>query len=267
MGHNVSIGAHTIIAGCTGIAGSTQIGPGCRIGGGCGITGHVRIAAGVSLAAGTQVASSIERTGIYASAPPQVEIGAWRRNVVQYRRLHHTLRRFDRTLRGLTTARVPDVAIGLRTPVGTLEVERILQLLPHRYPFMLIDRVLDCRRDEQGAWLKAVKNVSFNEPFFQGHFPDRPVMPGVLVLEALAQAAAILYLLARVPYAPDTLLYLTGLDKTRIKRPVRPGDQLLIEARGLRIKRRYLRCSCAAEVDGHVVANAVLTAVAGSREG
>lgn len=261
VGHNVKIGAHTIIAGCTGIGGSTVIGPACRIGGGCGIASQVHIAGGVSLAAGSQVGSTIKKPGTYASGIPVTDIRSWRRNTVRYWHLDQSLRRVNQTLGQLTAAHAPDVRLGLNTPAGTLDTECILQLLPHRYPFMLIDRVIDYCLDEPSFWLKAVKNVSFNESFFQGHFPGQPIMPGVLVLEVLAQAAAILFFLIQKQYSPGTILYLAGLDKTRIRQPVRPGDRLYIDVQDLQLKRRHLRCRCEARVDTGIVTSTVLTAV------
>ncbi|MEP7311878.1 MAG: 3-hydroxyacyl-ACP dehydratase FabZ [Pseudomonadota bacterium] len=110
-----------------------------------------------------------------------------------------------------------------------MDINSILKYLPHRYPFLLVDRVLECKRGES---IRAIKNVTFNEPFFTGHFPHRPVMPGVMILEALAQAAGILTYatLNRVPNN-DTRFYFAGLDKVRFRRPVEPGDQLLLTAR------------------------------------
>lgn len=266
VGHNVKIGAHTIIAGCTGIGGSAEIGSACRLGGGCAIASHVRIAGGVSLAAGSQVASTVKKPGIYASVIPVTDIHTWRRNVTRHKHLDQNLRGIKQTLDQVTAAHAPGIRSGLDTPAGVLDTERILQLLPHRYPFMLIDRVTDYCRDEQDAWLKAVKNVSFNEPFFQGHFPNQPVMPGVLVLEAMAQAAAILFFLAQKQYLPGTILYLAGLDKTRIRRPVRPGDRLYIDVRVVRLKRNLMRCHCEARVDDDLVTTTVMTALVNKQE-
>ncbi|MDO5653654.1 MAG: 3-hydroxyacyl-ACP dehydratase FabZ [Brachymonas sp.] len=112
----------------------------------------------------------------------------------------------------------------------TLDIYKVMQLLPHRYPFLLIDRVLEAELPNKR--MKAIKNVTINESFFNGHFPGRPVMPGVLMLEAAGQAATLLYLYthyADTPPPPDTLYYLAGIDNARFKRPVIAGDQLVIE--------------------------------------
>ncbi len=113
--------------------------------------------------------------------------------------------------------------------MNSLDIHEILKHLPHRYPFLLIDRVLDCVPDRS---LTAIKNVTINEPFFQGHFPHRPVMPGVLILEAMAQASAVLSFksIGTLPNK-ESVYYFVGIDKARFKRPVEPGDQLRIESR------------------------------------
>jgi 3-hydroxyacyl-[acyl-carrier-protein] dehydratase len=108
-----------------------------------------------------------------------------------------------------------------------MEIREILNYLPHRFPFLLIDRVLSC---EPGKKIVAIKNVSSNEPYFQGHFPGNPVMPGVMILESLAQAAAILSFLSQKRHSTQNLLYyFVGIDRARFKRPVVPGDQLTLD--------------------------------------
>jgi len=116
----------------------------------------------------------------------------------------------------------------------TMDIYKILKQLPHRYPFLLVDRVLSI---DKGKSIRALKNVTINEPFFEGHFPHRPVMPGVLMLEALAQAAALLAFDAMdaIP-DEDSIYYFAGMDGVRFKRPVEPGDQLILEAELLRMK-------------------------------
>jgi len=141
-----------------------------------------------------------------------------------------------------------------------LDIQKIKEYLPHRYPFLLVDRVLEC---EPGRRLLAIKNVTYNEPFFQGHFPELPIMPGVLIIEAMAQATGLL----ASESAPDVLgkgmvYYLVGLDKVRFKRPVVPGDQLLLEANYLRHKRNIWAFACRAEVEGEFVASAEIMCAA-----
>lgn len=115
-----------------------------------------------------------------------------------------------------------------------MDIHQILKKLPHRYPFLLVDRVLEL---EKGKHIRAIKNVTMNEQFFQGHFPHRPVMPGVIILEALAQTAALLAFETQGIVADDkTVFYFTGIDGARFKRPVEPGDQLTLEAIFDRVK-------------------------------
>jgi 3-hydroxyacyl-[acyl-carrier-protein] dehydratase len=137
-----------------------------------------------------------------------------------------------------------------------LDIHEILKRLPHRFPFLLVDRVLEL---EKGVRIKAVKNVTINEPFFPGHFPHRPVMPGVLMLEALAQAAAILSF-ETAGQLPDekTVYYFAGIDGARFKRPVEPGDQLVMEVNLLRAKAGIYKYAARASVDGELAVEAEL---------
>ena len=134
------------------------------------------------------------------------------------------------------------------------DVTWIQEVLPHRYPLLLVDRVLEIRPEE---WIRGLKNVSVNEEFFQGHFPGHPVMPGVLILEALAQAAGILLLQDR-PERTQKLLYFTGVDRARFRKPVVPGDQLILEAEVLNLRRTICKLDAKAFVDGEVVTEAVM---------
>ena len=135
-----------------------------------------------------------------------------------------------------------------------MDIHQILEHLPHRYPFVLVDRVLEI---EPGNKIKAVKNVSINEPFFPGHFPHHPVMPGVLIVEALAQAAAILsFKTGNFMPSDDSVYYFAGIDKARFKKPVSPGDQLMLEVSIDRILKGIWKYNCSASVDGKLVAEA-----------
>ena len=137
-----------------------------------------------------------------------------------------------------------------------MDIHQILKKLPHRYPFLLVDRVLEI---EEGVRIKALKNVTINEPFFGGHFPGRPVMPGVLMLEALAQAAALLaYKSMADGLGEDSVYYFVGIDGARFKRVVEPGDQLILEASLERAKAGIYKYKTRASVDGATAAEAEL---------
>jgi len=139
-----------------------------------------------------------------------------------------------------------------------MDINEIMAYLPHRFPFLLVDRVISL---EPGKSIVALKNVSMNEPFFPGHFPKHPVMPGVLILEALAQAAALLSFktVADKPNG-DAVVYFAGIDAARFKKPVMPGDQLMLHAEILRNLKGIWKYATYAEVDGQRVAEAEMMA-------
>lgn len=137
-----------------------------------------------------------------------------------------------------------------------MDIHEILRYLPHRYPFLLVDRVVEL---EEGKRIVALKNVTINEPFFPGHFPGRPVMPGVLIIEALAQAAAILSLKGEgVTADPNSVYYFVGIDAARFKRPVEPGDQLRLEVNWVRSLRGIWKYEAKAWVGDELAAEAEL---------
>jgi len=139
----------------------------------------------------------------------------------------------------------------------------ILRSIPHRYPFLLVDRVLEI---EPGRRIVALKNVTANEPFFPGHFPGAPIMPGVLIVEAMAQAGAIL-LLHTMPDRQSKLVYFTGIDKARFRRTVVPGDQLRLTLEVLKLRSRTCKMQGRAAVDGRQVAEALILSALVDREG
>ncbi|MEF8822919.1 MAG: 3-hydroxyacyl-ACP dehydratase FabZ [Desulfohalobiaceae bacterium] len=141
--------------------------------------------------------------------------------------------------------------------------QEIMRLLPHRYPFLLVDRIEDF---EPESWLTALKNISLNEPFFQGHFPEYPVMPGVLIIEALAQAGGLL-ILKSVEQVPSNAIFLfSGIEKARFRKPVYPGDQMVLHVRQVRHKINLWKIDAQALVHGETAAQATLTASVVSRE-
>ena len=148
------------------------------------------------------------------------------------------------------------------TEAVQLDMQAILERLPHRYPFLLVDRVLECRPGES---IRALKNVTYNEPFFPGHFPGRPVMPGVMIMEALAQVAGILcFITADVIPDENTRFYFVAIDKARFRRPVVPGDQLLLTAQLERSLKGIWRFSTKALVGDQEVAHADMMIALGS---
>ena len=137
-----------------------------------------------------------------------------------------------------------------------IEIEEIQQYLPHRYPFLLVDRVIEI---ELGKYIKAYKNVTNNEPFFMGHFPGKQVMPGVLILEAMAQASGILGFktMGKKP-EEGSIYYFVGADSLRFKRPAVPGDQIILESRVITEKEGIWKFNCNANVEGETVAEATI---------
>ena len=137
------------------------------------------------------------------------------------------------------------------------DIQGIMNLLPHRYPFLLVDRILELIEGEK---VVALKNVTINEPFFQGHFPGQPVMPGVLIIEAMAQVGGILAYETAAPENRDKLIYFMGMDKVRFRKPVVPGDQIIFEAKILKFRSKAAKMSGSATVDGQLAAEAELMA-------
>jgi beta-hydroxyacyl-ACP dehydratase FabZ len=137
-----------------------------------------------------------------------------------------------------------------------MEVEKILELLPHRYPFLLVDRVLEVQGTQR---IVGLKNVTFNEPFFQGHFPGHPVMPGVLIIEAMAQTGGLL-LMEQIPDRASKVVYFMALDNVKFRKPVVPGDQLRMEVEMLQFRGKVARMKGTALVEGKVAAEAEMLA-------
>ncbi|EJF88635.1 3-hydroxyacyl-ACP dehydratase FabZ [Bartonella tamiae] len=144
-----------------------------------------------------------------------------------------------------------------QTNLNAVDIGKLLALLPHRYPFLLIDRIVDIDKDECAT---GIKNVTFNEPHFMGHFPENPIMPGVLIIEAMAQTAGAISLLAEGDEKPG-VVYLMTVDGAKFRKPVIPGDQLKLHVKKIKQRGGIKRFSCIAEVDGHRVAEAEVAAM------
>jgi len=140
-----------------------------------------------------------------------------------------------------------------------MDILKIRSFLPHRYPFLLVDRVLEVGEDRVVGY----KNVTINEPFFVGHFPEEPVMPGVLVLESMGQVAAMM--IATKPEAKGLAMYLTGIEKAKLRRPVVPGDKLVTEAKLVKLRGKVGKVEAVAKVEGEVVAEALFSFVVAER--
>ena len=142
--------------------------------------------------------------------------------------------------------------------IKRIDIQQIMELLPHRFPFLLVDRVLDYTISDEKKTLKAIKNVSYDEPYFQGHFPVKPVLPGVLILESMAQATGILaFTMVGKPNA-DELYYFASVENAKFRKPVIPGDQMVLDVEFLKERRGIARFTGVASVDGDVVCSAEL---------
>jgi beta-hydroxyacyl-ACP dehydratase FabZ len=141
-----------------------------------------------------------------------------------------------------------------------IDINTIMRHLPHRYPFLLVDRVIAFEKNKR---IVALKNVTINEPFFQGHFPDTPIMPGVLIVEAMGQAGGVLVTQSLPPEKKGKLIYFMGFDSVRFRKPVVPGDQLILELDMLKMRSKVVKMAGVAKVDGKTVAEAQLMAAYG----
>jgi 3-hydroxyacyl-[acyl-carrier-protein] dehydratase len=144
----------------------------------------------------------------------------------------------------------------------TFEIQEIMRYLPHRYPFILVDRILDVIPEKE---VVALKNVTINEPFFQGHFPGTPIMPGVLIIEAMAQAGGVLAYESVPEKMQGSLIYFMGIDKVKFRKPVVPGDQLIINVKILKLRKTAVKMSGTANVNDKLVAEAEFMATLGDR--
>jgi 3-hydroxyacyl-[acyl-carrier-protein] dehydratase len=141
----------------------------------------------------------------------------------------------------------------MASDISTMDIKEIIRLLPHRYPFLLVDRVLE---GEKGKSMVGLKNVSMNEPFFQGHFPSEPIMPGVLILEGMAQVGGLLAYYSLPEMIGEKLIYFAGIDKVRFRQPVVPGDQIIYEMEVLKHKGKIWKMAGTAKVEDKVAAEA-----------
>jgi UDP-3-O-[3-hydroxymyristoyl] N-acetylglucosamine deacetylase / 3-hydroxyacyl-[acyl-carrier-protein] dehydratase len=161
----------------------------------------------------------------------------------------------------MSDAHNPSAVIDEPATSGGLDIQQIMAILPHRYPFLLLDRIVEIHRKER---IVAIKNVTINEPFFQGHFPGHPIMPGVLIIEAMAQVGGVL-LMGTLPEPSDKVVYFMSLDNVKFRRPVKPGDQLRFEIELTHVRGMVCKMRGVARVDGEVVAEADMAAMVRDR--
>ena len=258
VGHNVRVGAHTVIAACVGISGSTTIGKRCMLGGMVGVAGHLD----------DLRRRGVDRPhrGLQVDRPARrllgLAVGGRGEALSPQRRALQPARRTGEA-RSPARDRGWHHASGVATmnESGGFDIDEVMRRLPHRYPMLLVDRVLECVSGER---IVALKNVTMNEEYFVGHFPGRPVMPGVLILEAMAQTAGILTFVTAGVYPDECVrFYFAGIDKARFRRPVVPGDQVMLTATLERRIRTIWKYSIAATVDGVEVASAEMMVMPG----
>lgn len=264
IGHNVHVGEHTAIAACTGIAGSTHVGSHCKIAGAVGISGHLEVADYSVITGMAMVTNSIKTPGVYSSGTGLMSNQEWKKNAVRFRQLDKLLRQANfsqekanyfsekQTMRyqAFDAKRVPAMTDKI------MGINEVLKHIPQRPPFLLIDRVVRFTPEKS---LTAIKNVTINEAYFQGHFPSQPIMPGVLILEALAQACTVFaFMTTGEDPTEGGIYYFAGIDKARFKRPVEPGDQLVLDVEFIKRRRGLWKMKGVATVGGEIVCNAEL---------
>ena len=264
VAHNVQIGEHTAIAACVGIAGSAKIGKYCRIGGGVAINGHVEIVDHTALTGTATVSKSIKIPGVYSSGTGLMPNQEWRKNAVRFRNLDKILRKIlpnhqglnkSNTSTGFLQSSLAHPAFDGKKPIvatqNLFDINKVLKNLPQRPPFLFIDAVI---KFEPHKSLTAIKNVTINESYFQGHFPRDPVMPGVLILEALAQACTVFaFLTTGEDPSQDEPYYFAGIDHARFKKLVIPGDQLLLHVELVKVRQRLWKMKAQASVNNERV--------------
>ena len=210
IGHNVVLGRCCILAGQVGISGSTKLGDFVMIGGQGGLAGHLHIGSGARIAAKAGLMRDVP-PGATVSGIPAVPMTEFMRQTVALQRL------------AKKKGRVMIDPRCTESEATQIDIQRIMEMIPHRHPFLMIDKVVDVVANERAT---GIKNVSINENYFQGHFPARPVMPGVLIIEAMAQTAAVLVVHTLGPESEGKLVYFMSVDNARFRRPVFPGDTL-----------------------------------------
>lgn len=268
VAHNVEIGENSIIVSQVGISGSTKIGNHVTLAGQVGVAGHLTIGDNVMVGAQSGITRNLA-PGKQVSGLPVIEHKKWLKAASSFEHLPQ-IRKAVRTLQDRIEAMLKDPpaasdeaggkqAPGTGKPEGgnrMMDINEIMEYLPHRYPFLLVDRIIEI---ETGKRIVGLKNVTHNEPFFQGHFPGHPIMPGVLIIEAMAQTAGVLSM--QMVDDPSTkVIYFMSIDRAKFRQPVVPGDQLRLELEVIKIRVPIMKFEGRAYVEDKKVAEAVLTA-------
>jgi UDP-3-O-[3-hydroxymyristoyl] glucosamine N-acyltransferase len=239
IGHAADVGARSLLVAFSGVAGSARLGRRTMLAAKSGVLGHLTLGDDVTVGVASIVHDDLP-SGARVSGIPAIEHRRWLRAAIAFGEIPELMKRMrtmDHDKEGTATTAPRDVG---------LDIQQIMELLPHRYPFLMIDRVLEV---DPGKRAVAIKCVSINEPFFEGHFPGLPIVPGVLIAEAFAQVAAIIALTERSDHA-GRALYLMGLDGIRFRRPITPGDTITFTVEKTYEKRGVWKFQCLAEVDG-----------------
>ncbi len=263
IGHGAVVGRHALMVAYSGVAGSSRVGDRVTLAAKAAVLGHIEVGDGVQVGVASAVHSSVA-AGEKVTGIPAIPHRKWLRAASGFSELPElvkTVRRLQKRIEHLEAGQPPaapdtpqETVEATDMPMSTpteINIQGILQMLPHRFPFLMIDRVLEV---EAGVRAVGVKCVTANEPQFQGHFPDYPIMPGVLLTEAFAQLAGVVAMTAHPDFSGKTV-YLLGLDRVRFRKPVQPGDRVVITCEKLFERRGVWKFSATAEVEGVRVAD------------
>ena len=263
VGHAAQIGQHALMVAYSGVAGSSRLGDRVTLAAKAAVLGHIELGDGVQVGVSSAVHSSVPAGG-KVTGVPAIAHRKWLRaaaGLAELPELLKTVRRLQRRIEtleaGLAKPAPSDTPASTATEVTPMSETRdintqgIMELLPHRYPFLMIDRVLEV---EPGVRAVGVKCITANEPQFQGHFPEHPIMPGVLITESFAQLAGVIAMTAHPDFSGKAV-YLMGLDKVRFRKPVVPGDRMVITCEKLFERRGVWKFAARAEVEGVKVAD------------
>lgn len=267
VGHAAQIGEHGLMVAYSGVAGSSRLGDRVILAARAAVLGHISVGDGAQVGVASAVHGDVP-PGARVTGVPAIPHRDWLRAATAFRALPDLVRgarRLESRVSELEADISPDTPKPSPAPQvdsgAAIDVQKILELLPHRYPFLMIDRVLEV---EPGVRAVGVKCVTVNEPQFQGHFPEHPIMPGVLIAEAFAQMAGVIAMSAHPDFSGKAV-YLMGLDRMRFRRPVTPGDRLIITCEKTFERRGVWKFSARAEVDGKKVADGEVMATVADR--